>query len=44
MRYGADYRNAGYEAENECKSAPNAPYALFLPTLLPTPYSLLPIP
>nr|WP_293105768.1 hypothetical protein [Moorena sp. SIOASIH] len=25
---GADYRNAGYEAENEGKSAPNTPYAL----------------
>ncbi|NEO45824.1 MAG: hypothetical protein F6K55_17535 [Moorea sp. SIO4A3] len=27
VRYGADYTNAGYEAENKSKSAPNAPYA-----------------
>ncbi|NEQ82726.1 MAG: hypothetical protein F6K26_21535 [Moorea sp. SIO2I5] len=32
MRYGADYPNTGYEANNKGKSAPNAPYAL------PTPY------
>ncbi|NEO76581.1 MAG: hypothetical protein F6J99_10190 [Moorea sp. SIO4G3] len=28
VRYGADYPNAGYEAKNKGKSAPNAPYAL----------------
>ncbi|WP_293120220.1 hypothetical protein [Moorena sp. SIO4G3] len=27
VRYGADYPNAGYEANNQGKPAPNAPYA-----------------
>ncbi|NEO49746.1 MAG: hypothetical protein F6K55_38870 [Moorea sp. SIO4A3] len=37
VRYGADYLNPGYKVEDEGKSAPNAPYALF-----PIPYCLLP--
>ncbi|WP_293102929.1 hypothetical protein [Moorena sp. SIO3I6] len=28
VRYGADYPNAGYDPENEGKSAPEAPLAL----------------
>ncbi|NEQ86828.1 MAG: hypothetical protein F6K26_44295 [Moorea sp. SIO2I5] len=39
VRYGADYPNAGYEAKNKGKSAPNAPYAIF-----PIPDSRFPIP
>ncbi|NEP33674.1 MULTISPECIES: hypothetical protein [unclassified Moorena] len=39
VRYGADYLNAGYKVEDEGKSAPNAPYALF-----PIPDSRFPIP
>ncbi|WP_131827140.1 hypothetical protein [Moorena producens] len=38
VRYGADYLNAGYKVEDEGKSAPNAPYALF-----PIPDSRFPI-
>ncbi|NES44375.1 MULTISPECIES: hypothetical protein [Moorena] len=30
VRYGADYPNPGYEANNKGKSAPNSPYALTL--------------
>ncbi|NEQ17486.1 MAG: hypothetical protein F6K44_28690 [Moorea sp. SIO3E2] len=30
VRYGADYLNPGYEANNKGKSAPNSPYALTL--------------
>ncbi|WP_158517653.1 hypothetical protein [Moorena producens] len=42
VRYGADYLNAGYEANNQGKPAPNAPY--LRNSLLPVPCSLFPVP
>ncbi|NEO49406.1 MAG: hypothetical protein F6K55_37020, partial [Moorea sp. SIO4A3] len=42
-RYGADYLYSGYEATNNGKSAPNAPYPWRCLSRFPTPNSRLPI-